>query len=70
MPESLNVLYLPASGPQSTSYMKRCCAEVLDRVDSLHNVSVFDHDKPLAPQFEGVDVVVDWGGMVGTRENG
>jgi len=62
-------VYLTGREPQTT-YMRMCCEEVLARVDSLHNISVFDHDKPLAPQFEGVEVVVDFGGIIGTREMG
>ena len=33
-----------------------------------HNIRIFDHGLPTAPQFKGIDVVIDHGGLVGTRE--
>lgn len=33
-----------------------------------HDLAIYDENKPMAPQFEGVEVVLDTGGSVGTRE--
>ena len=37
-------------------------------IDDRHDLNICEYDKPLAPQFEGVDVVIDHGGSAGTRE--
>jgi phosphoglycerate dehydrogenase-like enzyme len=42
--------------------------EVVKAVGKNHHIVVFDHDQEIAPQFEGVEVIVDLGGSVGTRE--
>jgi phosphoglycerate dehydrogenase-like enzyme len=41
--------------------------DVVQAVGDRHNLSVFDDTQPLAPQFDGVEVVIDHGGSVGTR---
>lgn len=41
---------------------------VLAALGDRHDLAVYDENKPLAPQFEGVEVVLDTGGSVGTRE--
>src|SRR5262249_36478713 len=45
-----------------------CGDDVIAAVGDRHALSIFDRGQPLAPQFEGVDVVIDHGGSVGTRE--
>jgi phosphoglycerate dehydrogenase-like enzyme len=42
--------------------------DVVTAIGDHHNLRIFDHRRPVAPQFEGVDVVIDHGGSVGTRE--
>ncbi|MBT5872736.1 MAG: hypothetical protein HOH43_04905 [Candidatus Latescibacteria bacterium] len=44
------------------------CDDVVSSVGARHHISVYDDTKPLAPQFAGIDVVIDQGGSVGTRE--
>lgn len=44
------------------------CDDLVSAVGARHEISVFDETKPLAPQFAGIDVVIDQGGSVGTRE--
>ena len=41
---------------------------ILDAVGRNHDVSVYDPSKPMGAQFEGVDAVVDLGGLSTTRE--
>ena len=59
----LNVLYLrlPAADPLWQD-------EIIKAVSPRHNLAIYDPGKPLAPQFQGVEAVLDVGGSVGTRE--
>jgi len=41
---------------------------VIEVVGPRHNLAVYDRSKPLKPQFEGMDVVIDLGGTWGTRD--
>ena len=41
--------------------------DIIEQVGDRHDLSVYDASKPVAPQFDGVEVVVDSGGR-GTRE--
>jgi phosphoglycerate dehydrogenase-like enzyme len=41
--------------------------EVVAAVSPRHDLAIYDHTKPLAPQFAGVEAVLDTGGSVGTR---
>ena len=59
----VKVLFLPQQGGLSVG-QESLVAAIGDR----HDLSIFDHARPVAPQFEGVEVVVDMGGSVGTRE--
>ena len=60
---SLNVMFLPLAGvPEMFGN------EVVKAVGKNHHIVVFDRDQEIAPQFEGVEVIVDLGGSVGTRE--
>lgn len=43
-------------------------SDVVAAIDDRHDMNICDYDKPLAPQLEGVDVVIDHGGSAGTRE--
>jgi phosphoglycerate dehydrogenase-like enzyme len=66
MPDRLRVLFLPiATNP---GLFKPWGEDVIAAIGDRHEVRVFDHHAPLRPQFEGVQVVIDHGGAVGTRE--
>jgi phosphoglycerate dehydrogenase-like enzyme len=41
--------------------------DVVELVGRNHDLAVYDPQQPLDPQFEGVEVVIDHGGAVGTR---
>lgn len=66
MTERLTVLYLPI--PNKPSLFKPWGEDVIAALGDRHEVRVLDHSRPIAPQFAGVDVVIDHGGSVGTRE--
>ena len=58
----LKVLYLP----------EECTDQfwldnLIEQLGDRHDLSIFDAESPLSPQFEGVEVVLDMGGSVGTR---
>ena len=65
MTKRMSVLYLPH--PQA-SLMRPWGNDVISAVGDQHDLRVLDGEKPLAPQFEKVDVVIDHGGAAGTRE--
>jgi phosphoglycerate dehydrogenase-like enzyme len=43
-------------------------ASVVAAIGDRHDLAVYDENLPLAPQFEGVEAVLDEGGSIGTRE--
>lgn len=57
----MKVLYLRAA-----SGLDRAYPYFADAIDERYQVEIFDPDKPAAEQFEGVEVVIDPGGAVGT----
>ena len=57
------VLFLPPPPHRDRQYTEN----VLQSVGAKHDISIFDVQKALAPQFEEVDVVIDEGGSHGTR---
>ena len=59
----LNVLFLPK--PASAAEKG---AAVAAAIGDRHKLSVFDADQPVAPQFAGIEAVIDTGGSMGTRE--
>ncbi len=59
----VKVLFLP----QETT-AKNWQEDVIAAIGPRHDLAVYDKNKPLAEQFEGVEVVVDMGGSVGTRQ--
>ena len=65
MSERVNVLYLPSPRSDDTAFFGDAVVAI---VGERHNLRIFDHGEDLAPQFKGIDVVVDLGGSVGTRE--
>ena len=66
MPKKLTVLFLPH--PLGPSMFKPWGEDVVAAVGDTHNLRILDYSQPLAPQFEGVEVVIDQGGSAGTRE--
>ena len=66
MAERLTVLFLPH--PLGPSMLKPSGDDVVAAVGDRHNLHILDYDQPIAPQFDGVDVVIDHGGSAGTRE--
>ena len=59
----LKVLYLPLETVDPVWQ-----EEVVKAVAPRHDLAIYDRRKPAAAQFAGVDVVLDLGGSVGTRE--
>ena len=66
MAERLNVLFLPH--PVGPSMFKPSGEDVVSAIGDHHTLRILDYDQPIAPQFDGVDVVIDHGGSAGTRE--
>ena len=66
MAERLTVLFLPH--PLGPSMFKPSGDDVVASIGDRHDLHILDYDQPIAPQFEGVDVVIDHGGSAGTRE--
>ena len=66
MAERLTVLFLPH--PIGPSMFKPSGEDVVAAISDRHNLHILDYDQPIAPQFDGVDVVIDHGGSAGTRE--
>ncbi|MEM7133985.1 MAG: NAD(P)-dependent oxidoreductase [Chloroflexota bacterium] len=66
MKNQLNILFLPH--PIKASMFKPWGEDVLAAIDNRHTVRVLDYNQPIAPQFDGIDVVIDHGGSAGTRE--
>ncbi len=58
----MKVLYLRASTGLDGAY-----PDFVKAIEGRYPFAVYDPDKPMADQFEGVEVVVDPGGAVGTR---
>jgi phosphoglycerate dehydrogenase-like enzyme len=59
----LQVLFLPPPPHQKHPWQE----DVLEAVGTRHNVILCDYNQPLSPQFKEVDVVIDFGGSMGTR---
>ena len=66
MAEKLTVLFLPH--PLGPSMFKPSGEDVVAAISDRHDLHILDYDQPIAPQFDGVDVVIDHGGSAGTRE--
>ncbi len=66
MAERLTVLFLPH--PLGPSMFKPSGDDVVAAIGDRHNLHILDYNQPIAPQFDGVDVVIDHGGSAGTRE--
>ena len=62
----LKVLFLPHPIKELASPWND---DLIAAVSARHEISVFDEEAPLAPQFEGVNAVIDHGGAAGTRRS-
>jgi D-3-phosphoglycerate dehydrogenase len=56
------VLFLPQNGVDPVWQ-----EEVVAAVSARHDLAIYDGSKPMEPQFQGVEAVIDTGGSVGTR---
>jgi len=65
MPQRLKVIYLSSLDP---SQFKPWGADLVAAIGNRHDLRHLDRQRPVGPQFEDVDVVIDTGGSVGTRE--
>jgi phosphoglycerate dehydrogenase-like enzyme len=66
MSDRLKILFLPHyTGPEMTRPWQK---DLEAAIDDRHDLRIYDASQPLAPQFEGVDVVLDLGGSMGTKE--
>ncbi len=65
MSKRLKVIYLPSPVP---SLFKPWGEDVVAAIGDRHDLRILDHQRPAAPQLEDVDVVIDMGGSIGTRE--
>src|SRR5438034_1261262 len=66
MPERLSVLFLPH--PTKPSMFKPWGEDLVAAIGDRNDLRIFEYGKPIAPQFKGIDVVIDHGGSAGTRE--
>ena len=65
MGKQLTVLFLPhPTGPEMTKPWRD---DLEAAIGDRHDLRIFDASQALAPQFNGVDVVLDLGGSMGTR---
>jgi len=62
--QRLRVLFLPPPADRRDPWEN----DLVGAVGSEHELVLYDDHAPLAPQFNGVDVVIDFGGSMGTRE--
>jgi len=61
MPNKINVLFLPHA-LQAQEMFKPWGEDVFAAIGDRHHLRMYDFAQPSAPQFEGVDVVIDHGG--------
>jgi phosphoglycerate dehydrogenase-like enzyme len=64
MRKRLNVLFLPPPAHRTEPWQQA----VIEAVMPNHTLRICDYKAPLAPQFNSVDVVIDAGGSMGTRQ--
>jgi phosphoglycerate dehydrogenase-like enzyme len=62
MSQRQKVLFLP-----NPKFREPSQSEVIAAVAPHHDLRIIDYDAPVQPQFEGVNVVIDLGGSMGTR---
>lgn len=62
--KKLNVLYLPPTLIPGNRWGR----DIIDAIKPPHELRLFNHEQPVAPQIEWADVGIDFGGVMGTRE--
>lgn len=65
MSQRLKVIYLPSHNPE---HFKPWGEDVVAAIGDRHDLRILDHSKPVVPQLAEVNVVIDMGGSIGTRE--
>jgi len=65
MARRLRVIFL--THPTNPNLFQPWGTDVVAAIGDRHELRILDRQMPLAPQFEGVDVVIDHGGSAGTR---
>ena len=65
MSQRLKVIYLSSADP---GQFKPWGADLVAAIGDRHDLRLLDRQRPVGPQLEDVDVVIDMGGSVGTRE--
>jgi phosphoglycerate dehydrogenase-like enzyme len=63
-PRKVKVLFLPSR----TELKEPWEGDVVKAVGPQHDLRILDYDAPMAPQFEGVEVVIDFSGHLVSRE--
>ena len=66
MPSKINVLFILE--PVKDWMYKPWVVDAEAAIGKNHNFRLLDYTKPIPPQFDGIDVVVDHGGSGGTHE--
>jgi phosphoglycerate dehydrogenase-like enzyme len=66
MSNRAKVLFLPH--PTNPTMFTPWGTDVVEAIGDRHDLQILDYQQPVAPQFEGVEVVIDHGGAAGTRE--
>jgi phosphoglycerate dehydrogenase-like enzyme len=61
--KSLNVLFLPPAPALAHPWQE----DVVRAIGSQHHLTMFDAAQPFEPQFRKIQVVIDFGGSIGTR---
>jgi phosphoglycerate dehydrogenase-like enzyme len=61
--KKLNVLFLPPAAELAGPWQD----DVVKAIGDQHRLTMFDASLPLAPQFRDIQVVIDFGGSMGTR---
>ena len=57
----INVLFLPHPVPALATPWSN---DVVQAIDIQHQLSIFDREQPAAPQFAGIEAIVDLGGNI------
>ena len=63
-PRRVKVLFLPTR----TELKEPWEGDVTKAVGPQHDLTIFDYDAPMAPQFEGVEVVIEFSGHLVSRK--
>ena len=67
MAKRLTVLFIPHPVLAGAGF-KPWGDDIIAAIGNRHDLRIFDYDQPVAPQLDGVHVVIDLGGEAGSRE--